>query len=201
MKKYIIGAGLLAGMMLLSGCGQPSPNGGLVSIHGKSYNMPSNTGWRRAPLEPIEAVYLASNGMNCRGGSVVWFASSLKNQVPNSINGMSDFAIKMHKQGKSGCSNPLSDKQYTYLLRQQNQRAANARANAQMQQQEYNQISNSLNTMSNNMAIQNAATINNINNMNNNSSGVNTSWANQNSSSTYRALKLNDDYYSVKKIR
>lgn len=129
MKQFI--TLLLIGLVGLafSGCSSSHPtysinspfnseDGYIAFLNGKPYYKPYKAKYKRTPLKQIEAVYLASNGMNCTGGSLLWFANDLN--VPYSINGMSDLAIKMHKIGKSGCSNkPLSNQEYQYYLNKQ----------------------------------------------------------------------------------
>ena len=166
MKKIsiiILGSALL---FLLSGCGQPGfsiNNKTIVFVQGKAFQVPYRATYNTSRMTKEMAQKQRSLGINCKKGDIGWSSTALlKSGKINSDSAV----ISNYRAGKLGCAHPLNNQQYQYALNQQNQRAANARVNAQIQQQQSAQLSNTLNTINTNLAIQNAAMTPRIYNVN-----------------------------------
>ena len=126
MKKLIISLGVIAGMLLLSGCGYDPLNRYVSFGNGKPYSTPYGT------------IYKISNpslrhqmGINCPNGHAIWMEkrwfNSMRSKKPNRKQ-IKVFFKKAVYDGLVGCVPPLSNREYQYMLNQQNQRNANQRA-------------------------------------------------------------------------
>ncbi len=161
MKKYIIGAGLLAGMMLLSGCTQPSFDPGNKTIrfvNGKPYAAPYATNQALAPIDSQMAKSLRKYGVPCSKGDITWISTSymnsiMKNVNPNDVDGISRVFAKGYAKAKAGCAKPLNKQEYQYWMNKGNQNAANSRASAAQAQAQQNSYNNQI--QQNNMQMQN----------------------------------------------
>jgi len=152
MKKYIIGAGMIAGMLLLSGCTQPSfnPNNKSVTFKdGKPYAIPHNTKFLRMDKEMINM--LRASGVNqCRVGDYLWKSDKAEKQIESNMNNVGPVLYKSFRNGDMGCAKPLNKQEYQYWMNRSNQQSANARVESQ-------NLNNTLNNINRNTAIQNAA--------------------------------------------
>ncbi len=161
-KKLIIGAGMIAGILLLSGCtgSQPQPrkfnpnNKTLEFIDGKPYYAPMYAIAKTMSKKDTKGMK-RDTGITCSAGSALWFEPSYLKVVENS-NSKQDLSRLFKngfRQGKIGCAKPLSNQEYQYRLNQQNQYAANARASAAQAQAQQNSYNNQI--QQNNMQMQN----------------------------------------------
>ena len=148
-KKLIIGAGLLAGMMLLSGCtgSQPAFNPGdkaITFVNGKPYAIPYSANYD--PMDEYKYKMYKSVGYTCNMGNVIWGDRRLSPSINNAKNEdeIKSIIVTALRQGKIGCAKPLSKQEYQYRLNQQNQNSANSRA--YNQQQNYNNQVQSIQT-------------------------------------------------------
>ncbi len=160
MRKLIIGAVAVVGILLFSGCAGSQPtfnpkNIGFRFIQGKPYLMPK---YVASFYVGNEARTVTSLGL-CRRNGILWVRADVVNQIGFAANGSDESAVlrrnvntvkQMMRNGSAGCSYPLSNQEYQYVLHMQNQAQANARVNSQ-------NITNSLNNRRTNRAIRNSS--------------------------------------------
>ncbi len=124
MKKSIIGLVAIVGMLLLSGCVY-DPHSRYVSFgNGKPYSTPYGT------------IYKISNptlrnqtGVNCPNGYAFWIEKRLFKTLRTKNRSQVRATIrKAMRDAYAGCVPPLNNREYQFMLNQQNQSAANARA-------------------------------------------------------------------------
>ena len=200
MNKLLAGAIL---SLLMIGCVPTQPtapafnpnNKSIVFVESKPFAIPRGAISRNTTLRKV------TKGTGCRIGDVSWMSPLTHKKLSEATTKKEQYTAytNAQKSGQLGCARPLSNKEYQYRLNQQNQRNANQRVQAQINQQSMNNSINTMNNMSNNMAIQNAAMANAMNN----NFGVpktdysNTSWTNQ-SSERYKVREISDGRYRVK---
>ena len=143
MKKIIISVGLIAGMLLMSGCAQPefNPNNkGFGFIQGKPYVMPKYV----VSFEVENEARTVTNLGLCRKNGILWLRRDMVNQIGFLANGSDESALlrrnantvkQMIRNGSAGCAYPLSNQEYQYVLHKQNQAQANANAKRSYYQQ------------------------------------------------------------------
>lgn len=130
--KMIAKIATITGVALLFvGCTQPDfnpANKALVFKNGKPYRVPYNTGYGNTIDNRNDLNYYTSKGArDCRIGDVVWINFDRNKRVTNDAEAGLAFA-KAGKEGRLGCAHPLTQREYQFYLNQQNQQAANNRA-------------------------------------------------------------------------
>jgi len=165
-KKIMIGLGLI-GILVFTGCVGSQPqqqstfnknNKSITFINGKPYFIPRMAKYSNTQLKNIDNSY---KKIGCRNGDVFWFTGIAYCDIDATLQKYKTDVIKRHyNNGEIGCAKPLSNQQYQYVLNQQNQRAANARAQTMMQN--YNnqvanmQLQNTTNNIMNQVYMNNA---------------------------------------------
>jgi len=133
-KKLLYGLGIF---LIISGCSQPgfNPNNQTITfVDGKPYRVPiastvSPHAFTQSKHDQIRLKANRNRGLDCRVGDVVWmepsvllkFADILKLQGKQVAIQFIDNAAR---EGKVGCSHPMSDKEFKYYSQQFSQRDA-----------------------------------------------------------------------------
>jgi hypothetical protein len=98
----------------------------IIFVNGKSYLIPRMAMYNKTQLKNIGNNYKI---IGCRDGDVNWSSSLAYNDIDVTVQKYKyDVIKKYYNKGEAGCSSPLSNQEYQYVLNQQNQRQANARA-------------------------------------------------------------------------
>jgi len=118
----------IIGSVLLTGCIQPPfdrNNKGIQFVAGMPYSIPYSVKYTETLAKGKKAsLVLKSIGIDCGNNPIVWTTDQNNFSTEAA-------AIEAIRQGKVGCSSPLNNKEYQYMLNQQNQQSANARVMSQ----------------------------------------------------------------------
>jgi hypothetical protein len=134
MKNFmkIISAGFIF-VVIITGCVQPqtpytfNPNNkGIIFVDGKPYYVPYGTQNRTVTDKFIKMV---GNKMGCKRNSVWWIDDNLVKEFQKMQNvDFNSLILQAARKGRTGCTPPLSDKEYQYYMHREQQMAENARA-------------------------------------------------------------------------
>ncbi len=128
--KTAIKVAAVAGMALLfSGCAGSQPqfnpnNKSIKFVEGKAFAIPNGAIYKETTLRKV------TKGTGCRIGDVPWVTTNTyKSLSAAKTREEKNIAYTNAKRnGHLGCSSPLSNQEYQYVLNQQNQQQANVRA-------------------------------------------------------------------------
>ncbi len=143
MKKSVIAIAIGASMLLFTGCANPSFNPSykqIVMVEGKPFRVPvganntSHTFSASAESKEKRKVY-NTYGMNCKVGDILWMENYTSKQASNAYKKDGKIAGYAHvgqasREGKAGCTRPISNQEYDFYRSKEMEASANARARA-----------------------------------------------------------------------
>ncbi len=128
--------------LLFIGCTQPgfNPNNKqVVFVEGKPFRVPNGAGYTKRTYTNIKsdkekmAIY-RKNGLNCKIGDILWIENSVANEGGKIVKSGDKkrgyaFVALAARDEKSGCTHPISNREYEFYREKEIEQSANQRAN------------------------------------------------------------------------